>query len=200
MPPRRKRPPPPCDPAADKRAQKLAEASEFEAETATVFAQLAEESEEQELGMLPIPSLEEALLLLDLDCSPRDLKLIGSTLDPEGSGYATYEDFKSACVAKRRARAGSRDGAGEADRAFNLFLEGRADGGAGGDGGDALSISDLRRVSKDLAGRGLGVDEQILGDMLRVAAGVEDLDVPADRIRVDRDQFGELMSRLSRVR
>lgn len=199
MPPHRQRQKVQRDPAKEKKDQKTAEDAEFEADITTVFTQLAEQddaSEEQELGLLPITDLEEAMLMLDLDCSENELTLIKASLDPESRGFATYGDFRTMCLAKRRSKPRGAASSEEADRIFDLFVQGRAYGV----GDDGLTIEDLRRVSRELAGRGLRVDDSVLGDMIRVAAGLKDFDVPIDRVLVDRSQFSELMENISQVK
>jgi Ca2+-binding EF-hand superfamily protein len=106
--------------------------------------------------------------------NPPELRQILETLDPEGTGFATYAHFVAVCALKLHHRpdpSGVQDA--EIDTAFALFLRGGRDGaGKGkarlGNKEERISLEGLRRIAKELR---IEVDEQILRDMVLEANG-----------------------------
>lgn len=115
-------------------------------------------------------------------------------LDPEGEGYARYEDFFAVCALKYHARGdeeADEERQREVDEAFALFTAGRAaEGGRKGKGRageDVITLGDLKRVAALLKEE---VGDDVLRDMVLEAnagAGVG--------AGVGREEFTDVMRR-----
>lgn len=101
--------------------------------------------------------------LIALNTPPKDaseLREILSTIDPENSGWVSYEHFLAVAALKLHAKSEDPDARSEeVERAYLLFTKGQE---------REITLGDLKRVARELREE---VPENVLRDMLREATG-----------------------------
>ncbi|KAH6636926.1 hypothetical protein F5144DRAFT_530878 [Chaetomium tenue] len=206
MPPRRRAPPTTTPkPTSTPRPSKLAKEHHLtaleESEIHEAFSLFAEPLATEPLGVIPISDVRRALIALGIPpSSPAQLADLTAALDPDEEGFATYEAFVGVCALQMQVRRFEEEeeeegegGGGEGHRreleeAYGLFTGGRE-----GEGGEVITLGDLRRVAALLRldakgqgkeggggggggggkgkGDGLVVTEEVLRDMILEANG-----------------------------
>ena len=148
-----------------KRRSKLAKendiTAEQEAEIQEAFGLFVQESEDSKEGVIPIGDVRRCLIALNTP--PKDqaeLQEIVDTVDPEDTGFVSYEHFIAIAALKLHARHNDPDAVNEEVlKAYQLFTKGHD---------REININDLRRVAKELRE---DVPENVLKDMIREATG-----------------------------
>ncbi|OLN84471.1 Caltractin [Colletotrichum chlorophyti] len=168
------------------RASKLAKEHNItaaeEREIREAFSLFAEPSPSSKEGVIRTSDVRSALVALGIPPASRaEQAEFVEILDPDGEGVVEYEPFFAVCALKYHAR-GADGQRKEAEEAFRLFTA-----GAGGRGGDVITIADLRRIAGVLRE---DVKDEVLRDMILEANGGAGVGRG-----VRRDEFEEVMRR-----
>ncbi|ROT43166.1 hypothetical protein SODALDRAFT_327339 [Sodiomyces alkalinus F11] len=172
-----------------------------EAEIHEAFTLFAEPQPGHKHGVIPTSEVRSALIALGIPPSSRaEQAEFISILDPDGEGYARYEDFFAVCALKYHARVDEDEDDDEAftrevGEAFALFRGGRGTGrdyDVGGTDDDGDDDDDYDDITGRGRGKGKGKarararasrdDVITLGDLKRVAAVLKE-DVNDDVLR-----------------
>ena len=130
-------------------------------------------------GVIPSSAVRRVLTALGTPPnSPEELQELLEAVDPDDSGYVSYEHFVAIAALKlhNRSEEEQRD---EVEAAFKLFTSGSSDG--------KITFATLRRVAKELKEN---TDDQLLKDMIQEANGGAGIGQG-----VDMDQFEGVMRR-----
>ena len=169
MPPKRKQPPTTSSASkpAQRRRSKLAKENNITAdeedEIQEAFALFAIQNSDQDSKETVIATNDVRRALIALNAPPTDnaeLQEILETVDPETSGWVSYEHFIAVAALKLKSKHEDPEGMNvEVLEAYNLFTKGQE---------REINLSDLRKVAKELRE---DVPENVLRDMIREATG-----------------------------
>ncbi|KYG43824.1 hypothetical protein M433DRAFT_330981 [Acidomyces richmondensis BFW] len=155
----------PLKPAV-KRRSKLAKENDItadqEAEIQEAFALFSSDKSVSKDSMISINDVRRCLIALNAPPSnSAELRELLEVIDPENSGWATYEHFLGVAALKINSRhEGDADAQNEeVATAYKLFTKGED---------RDITIADLRRVARELREE---VPENVLKDMIREATG-----------------------------
>lgn len=153
--------------APAKRRSKLAKENEItaeeEAEIQEAFALFAEQDDARDSKDHIIKTENVRRCLVALNAPAKDQaewhELL-ETIDPDGTGFVSYEHFVAIAALKMHARDDDPEAINEeVTKAYNLFTRGED---------RAITLADLKRVAKDLREE---VPDSVLKDMIREATG-----------------------------
>lgn len=168
----------------------------------TLFAEPAPESsrdpDARKNGVMPTTEVRSALAALGIPPSSRaEQAEFIEVLDPDGEGFARYEDFFAVCALKYHARGDDEADERrerEAEEAFALFTASKpgdlADKGRGkgkAPAADVITLGDLKRVAALLKEE---VSDEVLRDMILEANGGAGVGAG-----VAREEFADVMRR-----
>lgn len=150
---------------------------------------------------MPTTEVRSALVALGIPPASRaEQAEFIEVLDPDGEGFARYEDFFAVCALKYHARGDDEDlerQAQEADEAFALFTASKPGDisstasararGKGPAGADVITLGDLKRVAALLKE---DVSDEVLRDMILEANGGAGVGAG-----VAREEFADVMRR-----
>ena len=171
MPARRKQQPAAASASASKpaarRRSKLGKenniTAEEEDEIQEAFSLFAIQSHEQDSKEGVIATSDVRRALIALNAPPTDsteLREILETVDPEDSGWVTYEHFIAVAALKIHSKHDDPEAMNEeVVKAYKLFTKGQD---------REINVSDLRRVAKELRE---DIPDNVLKDMIREATG-----------------------------
>jgi Ca2+-binding EF-hand superfamily protein len=151
---------------AAKRRSKLAKDNDITAdeeeeirEAFSLFAQHASKGSKD--GEILTQDVRRALIALNTPPTDNDeLQEILETVDPDESGWVTYEHFIAVAALKLNAKNDDPDAMNEeATKAFRLFTKGQE---------RDINVNDLKRVARELRE---DVPDNVLKDMIREATG-----------------------------
>jgi Ca2+-binding EF-hand superfamily protein len=170
-----------------KRRSKLAKDNDIsadeEAEIQEAFSLFATKDTQSKNKEGTIASSDVRRCLIALNTPPSDaeeLQEILDTVDPDGSGWVTYEHFVAVAALKLRAKHEDPEAMSEeVMKAYQLFTKGQD---------REITLNDLRRVARELRE---DIPDNVLKDMMREATSGE---VPAHG-GVSVDQFEDVMKR-----
>ena len=167
MPPRRKQQPAAASASkpTQRRKSKLAKeyniSADEEDETKEAFSLFAVQSEDNDSreGVIATSDVRRALIALNIPPNDNDeLREIIESVDPEDSGWVTYEYFVAVAALKLRNKHDDPDVMNEeVVKAYQLFTKGQD---------REINLNDLRRVAKELRE---DVPDNVLKDMTREA-------------------------------
>lgn len=171
MAPKRKQPVASSSKAATpaKRRSKLAKDNDItadeESEIQEAFSLFAsqEPSSKNKQGVIATSDVRRCLIALNTPpTDAEELQEILDTVDPDGSGWVTYEHFVAVAALKLRAKHDDPDAMNEEVlKAYRLFTKGQE---------REINLNDLRRVARELREE---VPDNVLKDMIREATGGE---------------------------
>lgn len=150
-----------------KRRSKLAKENDItpeeEAEIQEAFALFAVEHEDSDSKQGAISRQDVRRCLIALNTPPNDqaeLREILDTVDPENSGWVSYEHFIAVAALKLHAKHEDPEALSEeVMKAYSLFTKGQE---------REITLNDLRRIAKELRE---DVPDNVLKDMIREATG-----------------------------
>ena len=169
MPPKRRQPPAAASTPkpAQKRRSKLAKENDIGAdeeaeiqEAFTLFAVQHKQHNSKE-GVIARADVRQALIALNTPPADNaELQEILETVDPETSGWVSYEHFVAVAALKLHAKHDDPEAMNEEVlKAYRLFTKSQE---------REISLSDLKRVAKELKE---DVPDHVLKDMIREATG-----------------------------
>lgn len=148
-----------------KRRSKLAKENDItpdqEEEIQEAFAIFVDPNRKSKEKAIPTKDVRRALIALNIPPNDNDeLREILETVDPDNSGWVSYENFVAVAALKLQAKYNDPDAMNEEVlKAYRLFTKGQE---------RDINLNDLKRVAKELRE---DVPDNVLKDMIREATG-----------------------------